>query len=90
MEDTLMIEIVTPNGYVDTVNLITYLVSDDGVRRYVVYSRNEVYENESDRIIYISRLTENDNILNVSEIEDDVEWNEVQRLLRRIANTASK
>jgi len=86
MEDTNVIEIVMPNGNVDNVNVITYLVSDDGVRQYVVYSKNESYGDNGDKIIYISKILNNSDVLYVSEITDDVEWNEVQKLLRRIAN----
>ena len=86
MEDTNVIEIVMPNGNVDNVNVITYLVSDGGVRQYVVYSKNESYGDNGDKIIYISKILNNSDVLYVSEITDDVEWNEVQKLLRRIAN----
>jgi len=86
MEDTNMIEIITPEGILESVNLITYLLADDGVRQYVVYSKNESIGDSDDRIIYISKLYNKDNVLYISEIVDDVEWNEVQKLLRRIAN----
>ena len=86
MEDTRKLEIVTPDGEIDSVNLITYLTSDDGVRQFIVYSKDEDYGEYGDKIIYISKLHNKNNVLTVSEILDDVEWNEVQRLLRRIAN----
>lgn len=86
MEDTNMIEIITPEGILESVNLITYLLADDGVRQYVVYSKNESIGDSDDRIIYISKLYNKDNVLYISEIVDDVEWTEVQKLLRRIAN----
>ncbi len=88
MEDTYMIEISMPNGTVKRVNLITYLISDDVKRHYVVYSENETYGDSDDRIIYVSKLLNDDNMLSISEISDDTEWVEVQRLLRRIANVA--
>lgn len=86
MENTNVIEIVTSDGILESVNLITYLMSDDGVRQYVVYSKNETIGDGDDRIIYISKLFNRENVLHISEISDDVEWNEVQKLLRRIAN----
>ena len=85
MNDTNIIEIVTPLGDVDRVNLITYLLSDDEKKQYVVYSK----DNNSiagDKVIYVSRLHNNDNILSITEIVDDAEWLEVQKLLRKIAN----
>lgn len=86
MEEAKKIEIITPEGILESVNLITYLISDDGVRQYVVYSKNETIGDGDDRIIYISKLYNKNNVLYITEISDDVEWNEVQRLLRRIAN----
>lgn len=86
MEEAKKIEIITPEGILESVNLITYLISDDGVRQYVVYSKDETIGDVDDRIIYISKLYNKNNVLYITEISDDVEWNEVQRLLRRIAN----
>lgn len=86
MEEAKKIEIITPEGILESVNLITYLISDDGVRQYVVYSKDETIGDGDDRIIYISKLYNKNNVLYISEINDDVEWNEVQKLLRRIAN----
>ncbi len=86
MEEAKKIEIITPEGILESVNLITYLISDDGVRQYVVYSKDETIGDGDDRIIYISKLYNKNNVLYITEISDDVEWNEVQRLLRRIAN----
>lgn len=89
MEETYKIEIVNSAGAVEEVNLITYLVSDDSVRQYIVYSKGENYGDSSDRIIYVSKFQNKDNVLCISEISDDVEWNEVQKLLRRIANAVN-
>ena len=86
MEEAKKIEIITSEGILESVNLITYLISDDGVRQYVVYSKDETIGDGDDRIIYISKLYNENNVLYITEISDDVEWNEVQRLLRRIAN----
>ncbi|MDO4996134.1 MAG: DUF1292 domain-containing protein [Bacilli bacterium] len=86
MEEAKKIEIITPEGILESVNLITYLISDDGVRQYVVYSKDETIGDGDDRIIYISKLYNKNGVLYITEISDDVEWNEVQKLLRRIAN----
>lgn len=88
MEEARKIEIITPEGILENVNLITYLISDDGVRQYLVYSKDETVGDVNDRIIYISKLYNKNNVMYISEISDDVEWNEVQKLLRRIANAA--
>ena len=85
MEDTNIIEIVAPDGSFEIVNLITYLISDDGDRKYVVYSKSNDKDSD-DRIIYISKFHNDNNVLSISEITDDNEWSDVQKLLRKIAN----
>lgn len=90
MENTRVINIVDANGNIENVEVVTYLSSDDGEKKYVVYSKNENYgDNPDDRIIYISRLNIIDDVLSLSEIVDDSEWNDVQKLLRRIANATN-
>lgn len=86
MEDTKKIQIVTSDGNVDTVNLVTYLINESGDKKYIVYSKDEGYGSSGDKIIYISSLHTDNNMLTVQEIVDDNEWNEVQKLLRKIAN----
>ena len=73
------------NSTVD-VELVTYLVSEDGQNKYVVYSKGEKTGVNDDEIIYISKLTVDNGILKISEIVDDNEWLDVQKLLKRIAN----
>lgn len=87
MEETRVLDIVSQDGTISSVNVLTYLSSDDGLTKYIVYSKDESYgNNPDDKIIYISKLNNINNVLSVSEIDDDNEWNEVQKLLRRIAN----
>lgn len=86
MSDAKDVEIVMPNGSVEKVNLVTYLLSDDGIRQYMVYTKSDFYGVEDDRVIYISKMNNENNIMTLTEITDDTEWVEVQKLLRRIAN----
>lgn len=81
------LEIVLPDGSVDAVTLVTYLLSDDGSRQYVIYSRGETYGVDSDKIIYVSKLVNDGDSLVLEEITDDNEWLDVQKYMRRIANT---
>lgn len=81
-----MIKLVDLNGNESDVELITYLISDDNMKTYVVYSKGETQGAEQDRIIYISKVYKEDNKLKVSEIIDDEEWTQVQQLLKNIAN----
>ena len=68
------------------VELITYLISDDGLKTYIVYSKGETQGVENDHIIYISRFIQQNNINKIEEIIDDEEWGNVRVLLKRIAN----
>ena len=86
MEEKEMIEIVDAEGLKSEVELVTFLNSDDNDKQYIVYTKNEVQGLEKDQVIYISRVVNEEGILKLVEIEDDVEWNDVQRLLRKIAN----
>ena len=56
------------------------------MRNYVVFSKDEVQGVDNDHIIYISRVIENTGLLTVEEIKEDIEWRDVQQLLKKIAN----
>lgn len=88
MEEKEMVEIVNQDGSVEKVEVITYLISEDGLRSYIVYSKGEVQGVDEDVVVYISRILNEDGILKLVEIVEDAEWNDVQRLLKRIANAA--
>ena len=81
-----MIKLVDLDGNENEVELITYLISDDNMSDYIVYSKGETQGAEQDRIIYISKLFKEDDSLKISEITDDEEWANVQQLLKKIAN----
>ncbi len=80
------IKLVDLEGNESEVELITYLISDDNVNTYVVYSKGETQGAEQDRIIYISKINKEEDKIKVSEIIDDNEWLSVQQLLKNIAN----
>lgn len=81
-----MIEIVNVDGSIESVELVTYLISDDKLRKYVVYTKGEVQGEQGDQIIYISKIIDENDTLKLEEIVDDTEWSEVQVLLKKIAN----
>lgn len=81
-----MIEIVNVDGSIENVELVTYLISDDKLRKYVVYTKGEVQGEQGDQIIYISKIIVENDSLKLEEIVDDTEWSEVQVLLKKIAN----
>lgn len=86
MGEDRKIEIIDAQGNKNEVFLVTYLVSDDNLKQYIVYTKNEIRGAEGDQIIYISRLFKDNEGLKIQEITDDAEWAEVQRLLKKIAN----
>ena len=72
MEDK--IKIIKSDGSSFDAFLVTFLVNDDKTKRYVVYSKNESYGPENNKIIYISKLLKEDENYYVSEIVEDEEW----------------
>lgn len=81
-----MIEIVNVDGSIDNVELVTYLISDDKLRKFIVYTKGEVHGDQGEQIIYISKVVSEEDGLKLDEIVDDAEWSEVQVLLKKIAN----
>lgn len=86
MDKKEMIIIEDANGTSQEVELVTYLISEDSSKTYIVYTKGEIQE-EDDQIIYISKLINDNNKQKIVEIIDDEEWKEVQHLLKKIANT---
>ncbi len=84
--DKEMIDVINTDGSREQVELVTYLVSDDKLRKYVVYTKGEIQGNEGDQVIYISKLFETNGKAMIEEITDDNEWSDVLNLLKRIAN----
>lgn len=81
-----LIAISHTDGNTEKVQVLTYLISDDNQRNYIVYYKDEVQGVDNDHVIYISKLVDNNGLLNVEEISEDSEWIEVQTLLKKIAN----
>lgn len=81
-----MIEIINVDNSVEKVEVVTYLISEDNLRKYLVYTKGEVQGAEGDQIIYISKILSDNGTLKLEEIVDDSEWTNVQHLLKKIAN----
>ena len=86
MDTKEMIYVQNSDGSKEEVELVTYLISDDNMKSYLVYSKGETTGVESDEVIYISRIVYEGEVTELREIADDDEWAEVQRLLKKIAN----
>lgn len=81
-----MVIIENSDGSTMEVELVTYLMSDDRINNYLVYSKGEKNGAEEDEVIYISKILQEGEVLKLAEITDDNEWLEVQKLLKKIAN----
>ena len=86
MEDKEMVIIENNDGSKSEVELVTYLISEDNTKKYIVYSKGEKNSEATDEIIYISKVISEDGVLKLNEITDDEEWLVVQNLLKKIAN----
>lgn len=84
--DKKMIRIENSDGTTNDVELITYLYNEEQQINYIVYSKGEMSGSEGDEVIYISRIARNGEALVIEEISDNIEWSNVQNLLKKIAN----
>lgn len=86
MDNKEMAELIDIDGLSHDIELVTFLNSDDDKRQYVVYSKGEVQQETGNQVIYIAKLLPDGNEFKLEEITDDIEWVDVQRLLKKIAN----
>ena len=86
MAEREKITIVDSNNNEQDVQLVTYLISDDNMNTYLVYTKGEVQGVDEDLIIYVSKILDDNGVLKLEGINDDEEWSQVQRLLKKIAN----
>lgn len=86
MAEREKITIVDSNNVEQEVELVTYLISEDTMNTYLVYTKGEVQGVDEDLIIYVSKIFDNEGVLKLENIEDEEEWSQVQRLMKKIAN----
>lgn len=87
MELKKMVTIDYGDGKIEEVELVTYLLSDDQINNYIVYSKGEKSGTEGDEVIYVSKLIKKGENNIIQEIIDENEWFNVQTLLKKIANS---
>lgn len=90
MDKKEMAELIDIDGLSSDIEVVTYLNSEDNKRQYVVYSKEEIQEQTGNQVIYIARIIPDENSFKLEEITDDIEWIDVQRLLKKIANAQSQ
>ena len=81
-----IVELIDSSGNKIEVEVVTYLVSQDKLKRYVVYTKDEVRGEANNHVIYISKLYKENDSYKIEEITNDDEWKDVQLLLKQIAN----
>lgn len=86
MDNKEMAELIDIDGLSSDVEIVTYLNSEDNKRQYVVYTKQEIQEQTGNQVIYIAKIIPDGNVLRLEEITDDLEWIDVQHLLKAIAN----
>lgn len=80
------VKIIDTSGNEEVVELVTYLISEDNLKQYIVYSKGELKGTADDQVIYISRLYKTDEGFKLEEISDNNEWHSIQLMLKKIAN----
>lgn len=86
MEQKELVELIDSSGNKTEVEVVTYLVSADKLKRYVVYTKGEVRGEAKNHVIYISKIYKENDTFKIEEITNDDEWKDVQLLLKQIAN----
>ena len=86
MDNKEMAELIYIDGLSSDVEIVTYLNSEDNKRQYVVYTKEEIQEQTGNQVIYIAKIIPEGNVFRLEEITDDLEWIDVQHLLKAIAN----
>lgn len=87
MEEKKIAELIDSSGNKIEIDVVTYLVSPDKLKHYVVYTKGEVRGENNNHVIYISRIYKENDCFRIEEISTDDEWIAVQRLLKQIANS---
>jgi hypothetical protein len=82
-----MVTIDYGDGKLEEVELVTYLLSDDQINNYIVYSKGEKSGTEGDEVIYVSKVKKDGGSNLIEEIKDENEWSNVQNSLKKIANS---
>lgn len=89
MDKKEMAELIDIDGLSSDVEIVTYINSEDNKRQYVVYTKEEIQEETGNQVIYIAKIIPDGSVFKLEEITDDLEWIDVQHLLKAIANAQS-
>lgn len=83
MEEKKMITLTLPNGATDEVELLTIFKLNSTQNQYMVYTHNEVDENNL-TTIHISRITVKEGKTILEKVENDQVWAEIKSVLKEM------
>lgn len=77
------IKITNPDGTITDAELLRVFKNLENTKRYVIYTLNEV-DNNNLLKIYVGEMKEENGSINLVKIETDDEWNKIKELLREL------
>ena len=84
--DNTMVEIQKADGTIENVTLVTYLISNDGLSQYIIYTKNET-DDKGLVTVYVSSVDRSSGETKLYGINDDDEWNKIKDVLRELSKT---
>ena len=79
-----MMSIVAEDGSIEEVEVILAFEFKDTKKEYVIYTKNETYENEN-VTVYVSNVDRSSGEPKLIGVDDDEEWNRVKDVLRELS-----
>lgn len=76
--------IVDETGSKRNAELISLFGLDGNEKKYIIYTFNEVDENEMIKL-YVSIFNEKDGVYSLENIVDDTEWTKIKEVMRQMA-----
>ena len=76
--------IVQEDGSIDEVEVVIAFEFKDTKKEYVVYTKNEKDAN-GNVTVYVSRIEKNGETPQLFGVDDEIEWNRVKDVLRKLS-----
>ena len=79
-----VMSIVQEDGSIDEVEVVIAFEFKDTKKEYVVYTKNEKDAN-GNVTVYVSRIVKNGETPQLFGVDDEIEWNRVKDVLRKLS-----
>ena len=79
-----IMSIVQEDGSIDEVEVVIAFEFKDTKKEYVVYTKNEKDAN-GNVTVYVSRIEKNGETPQLFGVDDEIEWNRVKDVLRKLS-----